>query len=665
MKRAILLVAAAFALLPVAALADESFTLNIPNRFDAQQQIGEARILLGLNAAPAGAQLLVNGSTSVALGATQTIAGDSVSFTAVPNNRVMIRYRPLSNFSGDFCSGAAAVDKAIPLRFVGAQDVVDYRMSSFVVGAPGIECSDLSRRVADMPATIDTTGDGVAPGLSATWLGRLAIDVILVLDKSGSMADKPPGAGNGPGVPSKADILRAAAKTFVANWRTIDAPSGSFNWSEDRIGIVFFDSTAAVQHPAGSVPPANFFVERGSSGNPGPWDAVLSTIDTLAPGSSTSIGAGLNTGDQQWAADPAHDLNIVLVTDGMQNTAPLITPTNTGFLGLTPVGGLPQELRKRFIPILTVAFGTPASVDNTLLTNMSLETAGRSYTALDTSLMYTAFANTLVSVLKGNTASLASHFEAPAVTPTPHNVLVDKSARRVLFSLQWAPPAVNALDFDVYRPGTTTIAIPARTEKLPQAALQSFDVGSSADIGTWTVRVRDNVSARPGTNVRRSVPYTLNAFFLERHLDYRFAIDPLRPVVGRPIRIRAEISYDGKPLTRLPDGAIRVRVLRPPSSLAAVLRDVKADQPATRAGDPQSDVQRKIASLSRGEVARLMPKQIATVTMKEEKLGVYSATVSSNAEAGPYAFELVLDWTDERTGHVHREERLETLVEKR
>jgi hypothetical protein len=46
------------------AVASESFVLNIPVRGNANQETGEVRIALGLNAAPAGAQLVENGNTS-------------------------------------------------------------------------------------------------------------------------------------------------------------------------------------------------------------------------------------------------------------------------------------------------------------------------------------------------------------------------------------------------------------------------------------------------------------------------------------------------------------------------------------------------------------------------------------------------------------------------
>jgi hypothetical protein len=665
MTRAVLVVAMVLALLPLTAMASESFTLTIPQRFDVSQETGEVRVVLGLSAAPAGAQLVVGGSTTIALGATQTVAGDSVSFESMPGNRVMIRYRPLSNFGADFCAGAGATEKNVALRFSGAQDVVDFRMASFVVAAPAAECSAPSRRVAELAATIAGVADGVAPALSATDLGRLPLDVIVVLDKSGSIADPAPGAEAG--TASKAEILRSAVTTFVANWRQLDAPiPGVGDWSEDRIGLVFFDNTAVPQTLAGADPPANFFVQRGSSAVPGPWDAVIGAVNTLAPGGSTSIGAGLNAGMQQWKADPAHDATVVLVTDGIQNTAPLVAPAASGFLALPVVAGLPAELRQRFIPIQTIGFGAPATVDEELLRNISLETAGRSYIGVNASTVFDEFANTLVAILKGNTASIATRRAATLTGAGPtaaQPVLVDRSARRVVFSLQWTPPARNALLLEVTRPGAATPAQATRGELLPQAAIQTFDLGSKAHVGTWNVRVLRNPRA---ADRRTPVPYTLNVFFLEGALDYRLSLQPGRPTVGQPLRLRVDLAYNGKPLAGLREGAVKVRVLRPTTTLEAVLRRTKPGRNRpTPGGDPQTELQRTIAAISAADIAKLRPSEGETITLREEKRGVYTATLGRTAIPGSYAFEVVLDWDDPRTGKIHREERLEDLVTER
>jgi hypothetical protein len=657
MKRTLLLL-----VLASSAYASESFVLDIPVRGITNQETGKVVVSLTLDSAPAGSQLIVNGATTLNLGQTQNVGGDSVTFEAGSGNDVKITYVPLSNFSGDFCQGAAAVQKDIPLRFVGAQDVTDYRVSSYIVAAPNAECAQATKRTGDAPANIQLTGDGVAPALVATNRGRGFFDVALVLDKSGSMADLPPGAGPSPMQPSKADILRSAMDAFVAQWMQLDGamPAGA-EWPKDRMGVVQFDSTAHTQTLAGADPPANFFLQRGA-GNA--WNAVSANIDTLTPGSNTSIGDGINAAMQQWKNDPQSDFQIIVVTDGMQNTAPLIQPTGSGFLGLTPVAGLPQELRERFIPIHSIGFGAPAAVDAQLLANLALETAGVSFISINATTMFNALGMTLVAILKGNTAAIGLQRNETFVVPGPtakFPVSIDKSVQRAVFSVQWAPPVTDALDLEVFPNGATTPATPTSRAKTRQAALQTFDMRPQ-DIGTWEVRVTGE------KNRVKSLPYTLTVFFLEEHLDYHFTFDgapakAVAPGTGDSIRLRATLSWNGKPLTRLPAGAIRVRIQRPAEGLGNILRASKAGGGLSPAGDPMNAYQTKVKSITNAKLLeRIMPHTIATVSLKEEGHGVYSAVFDKTTIPGTYGFDVTLDWTDKRTGHVHRIERLENTV---
>ena len=661
MKRAPALGIALSLFFAASIFASESFTLNIPVRGNAQQETGEVRVALGLSAAPAGAQLVVNGNTTLNLGDTKSVGADSVSFAVITGNDVRITYRPLSNFGADFCAGNAAVEKNIPMRFVGAQDVVDYRISTYIVAAPMAECSQVSKHTGDTPASLIPTDDGVAPPLDAIFKGRNTFDVVLVLDKSGSMADLPPGVNAGP---TKAAVLKSVVQGFVSEWEQLDAPTGTgAEWSHDRLGLVFFDSTAAPQTIVGADPPANFFLQRGAASA---WDAVINQANALTPGSSTSIGAGINAGMQQWKNDPKNDLSMIVVTDGMQNTAPLIQATGTGFLGLDPVAGLPQELRKRFIPIQTVAFGTPAAVDEDLLRNISLETSGNSYLGTTVTTMYNIFGQTLVALLKGNTASLATSREGTytgQVPTAPVPVEVDHSAQRVVFSVQWPPPTRNALDLDVYPPGASVPAAPTSSKKTAQASIQTFDL-KPGDAGGWNVRVKRGVKSGD------AVPYALNVLFLERHLDYQFTLTNLHAVTGDTLGIRVVVDWDGKPVTGLPDGAIRARVLRASDGIGTILHNTRRDVPSgnttTPAGDIQTPLDAKIASFKGSSLLeRITPKEVATIALKEEGKGVYSGTFSDTKVPGTYAFEAILDWNNERNGHVHREERIEEALKVR
>jgi hypothetical protein len=663
MKRAFsalaVLVAFASALLPSTAAASEAWILNIPVRFIANQETGMVRATLELSAAPAGSQLVVGGAT-LNLGDSATVAGDSVTYEALTGNNVRITYVPKSNFGVDFCAGGGAVEKNINMRFAGAQDVTAYRMSTYVVAAPMAECSQVSKHTGDTPASLIPNDDGVAPALTAIYKGRNLFDVALVLDKSGSMNDLPPGSLNGP---KKIDILKTAVQNFVGQWQMLDAPPGGGpEWSGDRMGLVFFDSTAHPQALAGADAPANFFLQRGNN-----WNTIISAANALAPGSATSIGAGINEGMSQWKADPKNDLDVVVITDGMQNTAPLITPTGTGFLGLAPVAGLPQELRKRFIPIHTIGFGTPAQVDETLMRNISFETSGLSYQAISSSTMFDVFGMTLVAILKGNTASMATRVldtltgEGPSAA-VPFNV--DRSPQRVLVSVQWAPPARQMLDLDVYPPGFSTPAVPTSWKKLSQASMQSFDMNTGKfKTGPWNVRVKRDLKSGD------AVPYTLNVMFLEKHLDYQFSLDNLHAVTGDTLGIRVTVDWDGKPLTGLPAGAIRVRLLQQPDGMGNILHASKVKVPTGNTITPSGDVQMpydfKIAALGQALIDGTTPKDVTVIPLAEEGKGIYSASFSGTSIPGTYVFEAILDWDVPLTGHVQREERIEEDVKPR
>jgi hypothetical protein len=648
------------ALLPSSAAASEAWILNIPIRGNANQESGMVRTTLELDAAPAGSQLVVNGTT-LNLGDTLTVAGDSVTYEALTGNNVRITYVPLSNFGADFCAGAAAAEKNIPMRFVGAQDVTAYRMSTYIVAAPLSECSQASKHTGDTPASLIPNDDGIAPALTATYKGRNTFDVALVLDKSGSMSDFPPGAVSGP---KKVDILKTAVQNFVAQWEVLDAPpGGGAEYSGDRMGLVFFDSTAQPQTLIGADPPANFFLQRGGANA---WDAIISKTNSLAPGSSTSIGAGINEGMSQWKADPKNDLNLIVITDGMQNTAPLITPTGTGFLGLAPVAGLPQELRKRFVPIQTIAFGTPAQVDETLLRNISLETSGITHQVLNASTMFDAFGMTLVAILKGNTAAMAvrSAGTLSGAGPTATvPVAVDRSPQRVVFTVQWAPPARQMLDLEVFPPGASLPAIPTTAKKTAQASIQAFDMAAGFQSGAWSVRVkRDLKSTDP-------VPYLLTVMFLEKHLDYQFSLDNLHPVTGDPLGIKVLVDWDGKPLSGLPAGAIKVRVQRQPNGMGNILHASSVKVPSgntvTPTGDIQTPYDYKIAAIGQSSIDSTTPSDVATIPLVDQGKGTYAANFTGTSIPGTYAFEAVLDWNVALTGHVVREERLEEDVKPR
>ena len=237
-------------------------------------------------------------------------------------------------------------------------------------------------------------------------------------------------------------------------------------------------------------------------------------------------------------------------------------------------------------------------------------------------------------------------------------MIVDRSAQRLVFTVQWAPPTRLALDLDVFPPGAATPATPTSSKKTAQASIQTFDIGRSFGPGVWTVRVkRAEKSAAP-------IDYALNVIFLEKHLDYQFSLDNVHPVAGDKLGIHVLVDWDGKPLTGLADGAIRARVLRQQDGLGTVLHNTRLAVPGgnstTPAGDIQTPLDAKLASFKgQSLLERTTPKAVAVIALKEQGKGIYAATFSDTSVPGTYVFEAILDWDTEKTGHVRREERLE------
>ena len=98
MKRAFLALGILFVLPPSRTEASEAFILNIPIRGIVNQETGMVKAVLGLDTPPAGSTLVVNGATTLNLGDTKPVGGDSVTYEALTGNFVRITYVPKSNF---------------------------------------------------------------------------------------------------------------------------------------------------------------------------------------------------------------------------------------------------------------------------------------------------------------------------------------------------------------------------------------------------------------------------------------------------------------------------------------------------------------------------------------------------------------------------------------
>jgi hypothetical protein len=162
------------------------------------------------------------------------------------------------------------------------------------------------------------------------------VDVVLVLDRSGSMSL--PGLSGD----AKMEEAKRAAALFLDLIRT------------DRIhraAVVSFSDTVATDSAFVSVNAPNVSTLIGP-----PPARSGGVIGALAPGGWTSIGGGLLRAQQQFpAATPAANTRtILLMTDGLQNTLPLVADveanlggTQVAIIGFGGAGDLDGQLLSR------------------------------------------------------------------------------------------------------------------------------------------------------------------------------------------------------------------------------------------------------------------------------------------------------------------------------
>jgi hypothetical protein len=463
--------------------------------------------------------------------------------------------------------------------------------------------------------------------------------------------------GSAPGsLPSRWTALGTALDQFVALWQQ----ASESDVTGDRLGLVHFDTD---DHPAAF---PGIFKTRGD------WVAFVTAAKAPTPGGWTAIGKGLNQAISSWTSNPVNfDAAIVLMTDGEQNQDPQVIPLGVGSdWALDDLsGGGPVELYKKGMPIQTIGFGTPAAVQAQLLDGIAKETAGTSIITATASGLSLGMQDVLISALKGNSLGLLARREE-SVKPTspfgsPVKLQLDSSVSRATFVLSWEGRR-GLFELLLQPPGGSTPIQPTVRRDGANWLVASVDIPASGPRGEWTVLVHGRDMSTPAT-------YQLSAYAVDTRLKYSLLAEPRRVGTGDPLRIAAELSYEGKPLTGIP-GGIRINLDRPAEGLGNILHETIASPAIPSGPDPASPYTAKVLSLARAGtlLPRISPQPTGTpVTLTDDGAngdasandGVYTATIADTHVPGRYRFNVVLEWNDPRTGKVSRVEAVEREVQ--
>ena len=180
---------------------------------------------------------------------------------------------------------------------------------------------------------------------------------MIVIDRSGSMM----AAGTSSPGRTKMTEARDAASLFVQLVRT---------GAGDRLGMVAFSTSAT--SPVDTPPATVTAAQKQTLVGPAPF--TTGTIGALAPGGWTSIGDGLRAALQALGTT-SNQRAILLLTDGMQNTAPMVEDVE------------PQLGGTR---LCVVGFGAEHDLDGALLDRLARD-HGRLYTRADDGLALKKF----------------------------------------------------------------------------------------------------------------------------------------------------------------------------------------------------------------------------------------------------------------------------------
>ncbi len=375
-------------------------------------------------------------------------------------------------------------------------------------------------------------------------------DVMVVFDRSGSMSMND-GTGR-----TKIEVARDAVSLFV-QLVLIDVGN--------RIGLASFSTTASspVDFNIANVTEAN---KNALIGLP-PFSS--GRVGALVSGGSTSIGEGLDAARLRFPTPGANPRAILLLTDGLQNTPRLVSQVEGA------LGG---------IAVHAIGFGTEASLDGTLLTNLANAHSGLYTRAGNGLALEKFFSHAFGNIFKAGIL-MDPEFDLPPNQPTGAPQTFQVCGEDDLTVVVGWDRAGQTLLVEVTTPGgaVITAASPGveNSTGLTWTFLRIPLPQNGERDGTWSVRVQ---RSRIITHVAQTPPlrYFINVIPGGGPRFLRIP-DNRRYYTGDTINPLVQLQYDdgGWPS----DGKVQVTISRPDAGVGNILSREKLRAPLTLDGD--------------------------------------------------------------------------------
>jgi Mg-chelatase subunit ChlD len=510
-----------------------------------------------------------------------------------PNAR---RFKMFVELLSDYVFGAGgSIDSTLPGNESWTIDIelppaVANQVASVCVQSYkfGTSLGDVQKIV--LPATGAFVENVDNPTQSACESIRPGIDVVLVLDKSGSMASSTLGGAPRP----KIEALRDAVLDFVQAWQDVRTGEG-IAAPADRLGVVLFDSTASWWPTVSATGLADFTAAAAT--------ITAASLNTNNASGSTSIGAGLLLADSAFGVpDPTRRRVVLVMSNGQQNTDPLagVTPavpprvfTHTSTTATGP--DLPHQDEYQ---IYAVTVGTGAAVSAQINEDIASATNGFYINSeISAESLRTFFIELLQNFVRFNTwetARLVAGQVQPRI-PFETSFPISSTTARVAIQALW-PARLGQLRMLVAVPGEAT-----PLQATGQGAIRlSTDLPTSSaydPLGLWRVAVVPDISIIDVAAPPASIPIELTVLADDRAINASLSIVPTAYVPGDNIQLQAALTEFGRPLLGLgtrPGETVVAQVLKPGVSVGDLLAGSTASTTPAPTGDAQTTAEAKL-----------------------------------------------------------------------
>ena len=372
-----------------------------------------------------------------------------------------------------------------------------------------------------------------------------------------------------------------------------------------------------------------------------------SAIDALYARNNTSIGGGLQTGNNQLSTlgNPTQPWAMVLLTDGWENTAPWVTDV------------LPAIKASKTV-VHTIGLGS--SADQALLMDIAAQTGG-TYSYAPGPDQLSEIYNSIIGTVSNRQTLFASSGTAQQGVTDQANVIVDSTISDATFSVSWANSS-SSLDLTLTKPDGSVInslnaLLDSNIEYVAGPTYKYYRVHSPTLVsGVWTINVSGGTILAPqkiGITSATGEPYTTRVSGIG-NLTMHSAMEQSDYRTFEPLKLSVTLS-DTQPIL----GGTVIASINNPSLAAAT---IKAGKWIKINGDTIPDP---------ATLAHLQPlAPVGTIQLFDDGLhgdgaandGVYANRFYDTGLVGTYVFDISASGTSNVGDPFTRQSQLTTYI---